>query len=591
MEKMEDFFTAMNLSRIQLFGTFASGFGMWIIWKLTSSMSRKKQMQKRIDLKYKQRKEQAQKLKEHLDKVQDITLWTAITSKTFEDLRMDLKNGDLKAIDVLRAYQWKALESTELLNNIVWFIEEAETEAMKLDEKPIEERGHLHGIPISVKECYYVKNCDSTAGCPQFLHDPVDHDCLMVKTLKSFGGIPFCLTNVPQTMLSLQCSNPAFGATGNAFDPKREAGGSSGGEGSLLGSGGSILGIGNDIGGSVRNPAIFNGIYSLKPTHGRHLTQNSNRLPVPYDSVIYGVGGFMSASCTAVKEAYRILYENIHYQASNDISIAPVKWQENLYDINRKLKIGYYLSDGRYSPHPGCQRAVREALTTLREMGHTVVEFHCAPEDRVYSLYFGLLTTDKLVHTYNTLTKDVFVDSAIWFAWLGYHVMRLPYFIRRFIVNPLIQTFVSSELLPEAITEGDDIMAHIDEKDKILTKWMKEWDELGLDLVITPASLMPAPLKGVIGEIPSATRPYHPFNLLNMPAGIVPTTKVTEQDDLNMDSMPNNDLVYKTIKKNCKGAIGMPLGIQIVGRRYQEELILALMMQLDQVSEFQNARK
>ena len=106
----------------------------------------------------------------------------------------------------------------------------------------------------------------------------MDYDCPMVKTLKSFGGVPFCLTNVPQTMLSLQCSNPAFGATGNAFDPEREAGGSSGGEGSLLGSGGSILGIGNDIGGSVRNPAIFNGIYSLKPTHGRHLSQEGVNL-------------------------------------------------------------------------------------------------------------------------------------------------------------------------------------------------------------------------------------------------------------------------------------------------------------------------
>ena len=49
--------------------------------------------------------------------------------------------------------------------------------------------------------------------------------------------------------------------------------------------------------------------------------------------------------------------------------------------------------------------------------------------------------------------------------------------------------------------------------------------------------------QGVIGEIPTATRPYHPFNLLNLPAGIVPTTTVTEQDDLNMKSMPDNDLV------------------------------------------------
>ena len=68
-------------------------------------------------------------------------------------------------------------------------------------------------------------------------------------------------------MFSLQCSRPAFGSTGNAFEPERECGGSSGGEGSLLGSGGSILGIGNDIGGSVRNPAIFNGIHIFFETY------------------------------------------------------------------------------------------------------------------------------------------------------------------------------------------------------------------------------------------------------------------------------------------------------------------------------------
>ena len=59
---------------------------------------------------------------------------------------------------------------------------------------------------------------------------------------------------------------------GNAYDPEKECGGSSGGEGSLIGSGGSILGLGSDVGGSLRNPAVFNGIYSLKPTYGRHLT-------------------------------------------------------------------------------------------------------------------------------------------------------------------------------------------------------------------------------------------------------------------------------------------------------------------------------
>ncbi len=91
--------------------------------------------------------------------------------------------------------------------------------------------------------------------------------------LKSLGAVPFCQTNVPQTMFSLQCSNPAYGATSNPHDVTREPGGSSGGEGALLAGGGSVLGIGSDLGGSLRNPAALCGIYSLRPTFGRHLSQ------------------------------------------------------------------------------------------------------------------------------------------------------------------------------------------------------------------------------------------------------------------------------------------------------------------------------
>ena len=107
----------------------------------------------------------------------------------------------------------------------------------------------------------------------QYGHQPLEKDGVAVEVMKSLGAVPFCLTNVPQLMFSLQCSNPLYGETGNAHDAKRETGGSSGGEGSLIGSKSSILGLGSDVGGSLRNPAVFNGIYSLKPSHGRHLSQ------------------------------------------------------------------------------------------------------------------------------------------------------------------------------------------------------------------------------------------------------------------------------------------------------------------------------
>ena len=89
-------------------------------------------------------------------------------------------------------------------------------------------------------------------------------DAEVVREMVSLGAVPFCQTNVPQTMCTIQCSNPLYGETGNPWDKSRECGGSSGGEGCLIGAGGSVLGIGSDFGGSVRSPAALCGICSLR---------------------------------------------------------------------------------------------------------------------------------------------------------------------------------------------------------------------------------------------------------------------------------------------------------------------------------------
>ena len=91
----------------------------------------------------------------------------------------------------------------------------------------------------------------------------------VLQRLKELGANPFCLTNVPQTMMSFGSSNPIYGATTNPHDRTRSPGGSSSGEGAILGYGGSILGLGTDRAGSLRIPAAFCGIVSLKPTSGR----------------------------------------------------------------------------------------------------------------------------------------------------------------------------------------------------------------------------------------------------------------------------------------------------------------------------------
>ena len=448
----------------------------------------------------------------------------------------------MKAIDALRAYQWQAIQSNETRNNVVWFLEDAEELAQKLDSVPEQNRGPLHGVPISVKECYFVKNCDATGGMCQYVHQPVTEDALAVELMKSFGAIPYCLTNVPQSMFSLQCSNPLYGVTGNALDPGREAGGSSGGEGSLIGSGGSILGLGSDVGGSLRNPAVFNGIYSLKPTYGRHLSQLGVRNPAEYETIGIGcVGGFMSSSAQAVTDAYRILYENIEKSSLKDQSIAPVSWRQELNE-RKNLKIGYFMTDGKFMSHPGCTRAVKETVAKLKKMGHEVIEFHSPAPEKVSDLYLGLMFQDRFKRAYGALKKDVFIDSAVDGVWISALIMKCPDVIRKWIINPL-SSLLTSDLPPDPIENGTTIPVALAERDAILMEYMKEWDDLSLDLVLTAASYMPPPIKETIGQMPSSVRPYIPWNLLNLPAGIVPVTKVTKEDDFGLKSLPNNDMV------------------------------------------------
>ncbi len=177
------------------------------------------------------------------------------------------------------------------------------------------------------------KGCDSTAGMTYNANSPCADDCPAIKELVSLGAVPFCQTNVPQTMYTIQCSNPVYGETGNSFDARRECGGSSGGEGSLIGAGGSILGVGSDTGGSLRNPAALCGIYSLKPTFGRHLSQLSVRSPIPNAITVHPtvVGGFMSSSASGLATAYKAAWSIRHV----DASLIPMKFDDEKFGSER----------------------------------------------------------------------------------------------------------------------------------------------------------------------------------------------------------------------------------------------------------------
>ncbi|NXU19650.1 VDHAP protein, partial [Pardalotus punctatus] len=182
----------------------------------------------------------------------------------------------------------EALEVNREVNCVTDFIHGCEDQLQKLKKQ--KEKGLLYGIPISIKDHITCKGHISSGGMVEFLGQVKEEDSVIVQVLKHQGGIPFVKTNIPQTMINYDCSNPTFGQTLNPLNHQKSPGGSSGGEGALIAGGGSILGIGSDVAGSIRLPSSFCGLCGLKPTGNRisNSDSSSDRPLVPAVTAMLG---------------------------------------------------------------------------------------------------------------------------------------------------------------------------------------------------------------------------------------------------------------------------------------------------------------
>ncbi|MCZ6888469.1 MAG: amidase [Gammaproteobacteria bacterium] len=131
-----------------------------------------------------------------------------------------------------------------------------------------ESLGPLHGVPMTIKEAYDIEGLPTTWGIPEFKDNIADSDSESVRRLKNAGAHFIGKTNVPMNLADFQSFNDVYGTTNNPWDLTRAPGGSSGGSAAALAAGLTALEAGSDIGGSIRNPAHFCGIYGHKPTWG-----------------------------------------------------------------------------------------------------------------------------------------------------------------------------------------------------------------------------------------------------------------------------------------------------------------------------------
>jgi fatty acid amide hydrolase len=207
---------------------------------------------------------------------------THLTELGAAELARLIASGAVSSREVVAARIARIAAVNPKLNAVVApRFEEALAEAAAADAAQArgESRGPLHGVPVTLKECFDLAGTPSTFGLPQRATHRATADDPYVVRLRRAGAIVLGKTNVPQLLLYIESDNPVYGRTSNPWNLDRTPGGSSGGEGAIIAAGGSPLGLGSDLGGSIRFPAHFCGIHGLKPTSGRLNFLNKVLLP------------------------------------------------------------------------------------------------------------------------------------------------------------------------------------------------------------------------------------------------------------------------------------------------------------------------
>ncbi len=194
---------------------------------------------------------------------------TELAFKAAHEIAAVIARGDVSALEATDYFIGRIERHDHDVNAIpVRDFDRAREAAKRADEEQAkgEANGPLHGVPMTIKESYDIEGLPTTWGFPDFEGNIASSDSFSVARYKEAGAVFLGKTNVPVALADFQSYNPIYGTTGNPWDTGRTPGGSSGGSAAALAAGLTGLESGSDIGGSIRNPAHFCGVYGHKPT-------------------------------------------------------------------------------------------------------------------------------------------------------------------------------------------------------------------------------------------------------------------------------------------------------------------------------------
>ncbi|TKA68211.1 hypothetical protein B0A49_07469 [Cryomyces minteri] len=480
-------------------------------------------------------------------------------------------SGAWSAVEVTKAFCHRAAVAHRLVNCLhEIFFDQAIQDAQKLDDyysknkKPV---GPLHGLPVSLKDQFHVKNVETTMGYVGWIgtfqgkkntgKERV-YESEMVKELRASGAVLYVKTSVPHTLMCGETVNNIIGYTWNPKNRNLSSGGSSGGEGALIGLKGSPVGLGTDIGGSIRIPAAFNGLYGIRPSVGR----------LPYEGMANSMDGQNSilsvvGPIAPTVGSLRLVVKSLLAQEPwlHDPICAELPWRDEqekqILDLvkgsSSKLAFGLLKHDGCAAPTPPVRRALEIVVKTLEKLGHEVVEWKPPSHKRLGEICF----------------KTWFYDGGADF--------REAFGLSGEPAAP--QVAAPSEGTQVNATE---IAAVNVERREAQKEYMEYWNSTKnqtstgrpVDALICPLAPFPAarPQKYTYYG-------YSTFvNVLDYTSVVVPVTTVDKNVDKVNEGFKPIDDTDKSVHDAYDPEIydGAHVAVQLVGRRFQEEKMLAL---------------
>lgn len=443
-----------------------------------------------------------------------------------------IRNRAISPVEVVEAHLRRIEQLNPKLNAIVTLatdvMEQAEAaEAAVMRGDVI---GPLHGLPVTIKDTIETAGLRTTSGSAIRARFVPEHDAPAVARLKAAGAIILGKTNTAEMAMDYTADNPVFGRTNNPYDPSLTPGGSSGGEAAAIATCMSPAGIGSDLAGSIRIPSHFCGIAGLKPTVGR--VPSGGQFPPNIGPYSLGAAvGPMARSVTDLQLLFRALSgtESSALLAADETARLTENRRSALRASMSGRRVAWYTDDEVSPVTPETRRAVETAARALADAGLNVEQTRPPGIERGHDLWLKLFSRASVVQL-----RDVYAG----------HEEQAGAFVRWRLATaddapvPTLDDYIRSWL------ERDRLRAE-------LVRWMEATPLLLAPVGATPAFPHDAHSVTVGEQSLSTFRAFsysQTFNVFDLPVAVIPAGR---------------------------SVAGLPIGVQIIGRPFAEETVLA----------------